>query len=84
MILNCSLVCILIVTTSYPVLVRALTHPETYDFKIAYFCVTSYILTVALGLLITAFLCFHLYLISCAWTTIEFCEKRKKDATAYH
>lgn len=84
MILNCSVVCLLICATAYPVLTRALTQPDTYDYKVAYFVVTSYILTAILGVLITIFLSFHLYLVACAWTTIEYCEKRSKNATAFH
>lgn len=76
MILNTSITTILIILTSYPVLTRALTHPESFDYKVAYFVVTSYIMCCVLGLLLTAFLCFHIYLIACQYTTIEYCEKR--------
>lgn len=65
MILNCAMLCWLICTTAYPVLTRALTHPESFNYRVAYFVVTSYILTVVLGMLISTFLSFHLYLIAC-------------------
>jgi len=84
MIANCAIVCWLISYTAYPVISRALLHPEKFSYQVAYFVVTTYILTVVLGLLITTFLSFHVYLIACQWTTIEFCEKRQKDATAFH
>ena len=67
---------LLIVFTSYPVMIKALTHAETFDYRIAYFIVTSYILACVLALLLSAFFGFHVYLISCQYTTIEFCEKR--------
>ena len=84
MIFNCAVTCILIITTSYPVIGRTMTNPQSFDYIVAYFIVTAYILTCVLGLLISLFLSFHVYLISCQYTTIEFCEKRTQDSKAFH
>jgi hypothetical protein len=73
-----SATCNMIIWTSFPIISRTLTNPQTFDYKIAYFIVTSYVLAAVLGFLITAFFCFHIYLQCCQYTTIEFCEKRGK------
>jgi len=46
--------------------------------NLSYYVVTSYILVVCLSLMLTGFLAFHIWLIVKQYTTIEFCEKRKK------
>jgi len=70
--------CHMIIWTSWPLLVEVLSS-DTIDYKIAYYVITSYILACTLGLIITGFLGFHLYLIRKQWTTIEYCEKRAGD-----
>lgn len=65
MIFNCMIVNWIIATTSWRVLVRALTHPEAFDYRIAYFIVTNYVLNCVLTMMITLFVSFHLYLIKC-------------------
>ena len=57
-------------------LVQEVLITDTIDYKIAYYIITSYLLSVVLGLVITGFFTFHLWLISKQYTTIEFCEKR--------
>mmetsp|Transcript_18952 Transcript_18952/g.18093 ORF Transcript_18952/g.18093 Transcript_18952/m.18093 type:complete len:120 (-) Transcript_18952:135-494(-) len=42
---------------------------------ISYYILTSYILDVTLGIIIIGFFLFHVYLITCQYTTIEYCEK---------
>jgi len=84
MIFNCMIVCWLIATTSWPVLVRALMHPEAFDYRIAYFIVTNYILNCVLTLMITLFVSFHIYLMKCQYTTIEYCEKRSDRRDDFH
>lgn len=79
MLFYCAMTCNLVIWTAYPVMTRTLTNPTSFDYKIAYFIVTSYVLSVVLGALITAFWFFHIYLQCCQYTTIEFCEKRGKE-----
>lgn len=74
----------MIVTTSYPVLVEACEHPENFRFLVSYYVVTSYVLALVMATLITGFLSFHVYLIWCQYTTIEFCEKRRQDSDSFH
>jgi hypothetical protein len=57
-------------------LVQEVLNTETIDYRIAYYIITSYLLAVVLGIVITGFFTFHLWLISKQYTTIEFCEKR--------
>ncbi len=64
-----------IVCTTWQLLQQVLTT-ETIDYRIAYYIITSYLLSVVLGIVITGFSCFHLWLISKQYTTIEYCEKR--------
>lgn len=79
MIMYASLSCIMIVTTAYPVLGAVLSR-EGIEYKLAYFIVTAYVLACVFGFIITGFFCFHLWLISNQYTTIEFCEKRGSDS----
>lgn len=53
---------------------------DDVDYRIAYFITTAYVLACVFGFIITAFFCFHLWLIKNQYTTIEFCEKRKTDS----
>lgn len=80
MIFSAAATILLVVSTSYPVMVRALTHSEAFDYRVAYFIVTCYLLACVLGLLVTCFFGFHCYLILCQYTTIEFCEKRTSNS----
>lgn len=57
--------CIIIIGTSYPVFTRVLTYPQNFNYRMAYFIVTSYLLAVILALLTTAFFSFHCYLQYC-------------------
>lgn len=70
--------------TAYPVLMRTMYKPSSFDYKVAYFVVTSYILACALFMLITAFFCFHMKLMLHQYTTIEYCEKKNEDEGAFH
>ena len=84
MLLHCSMTTLLIVSTSYPVIARTMSHPESFDYKVSYFVMTAYILACVLAFIITAFMTFHFYLISCQFTTIEFCEKRNEEDNTFH
>lgn len=79
MLFHCSFCCFLIVTTSLPVIQRTLRKPESFDYKACFFVMTAYILACLIGMIITAFMSFHLYLISMQLTTIEFCEKSSSE-----
>ena len=84
MLFHCSMTCLIIITTSYPIIRRTLTHPDTFDYKVSYFVMTSYILSCVLAIIITLFMLFHFYLIYCQFTTIEFCEKRGEEDNSFH
>jgi hypothetical protein len=64
-----------LVLTSYPLLSHVLDH-DSIDYRFSYYVITSEIMAASLGLIITGFFIFHLWLISKQYTTIEFCEKR--------
>ena len=74
--------CHLIIWTAWPLMQEVLSS-ETIDYKMAYYIITSYILGCTLGLVITGFFLFHIYLIRKQWTTIEFCEKRGGDDNSF-
>ena len=57
-----------------------LPHVNSFFF---YWSLTFYILTVTLFIVVTGFLIFHLYLVSQGYSTIEFCEKKKKSGRLY-
>lgn len=72
----------LIVVSSFPVL-QAVMANEAVDYRLAYYIITSYILAVTLGIVITGFFGFHMWLIVKQYTTIEFCEKRTENEQAF-
>jgi len=84
MLFHCSMTTLLVVSTSYPILSRTMSHPDTFDYKVSYFVMTAYILASVLCFIITAFFLFHIYLISVQYTTIEFCEKRSEEDSNFH
>ena len=49
----------------------------------AYLSIVSSILSTLLGIAITGFLTFHIWLITKAHTTIEFCEKKREQNKVY-
>ena len=63
MLFYASITCVLIITSSYPVLGAVLSR-EDVDYRLAYFIVTAYVLACVFGFIITGFLSFHLWLIS--------------------
>ena len=79
MIFYASVTSLLVTVTAYPVFIAVLAQ-ETVDVKLAYFITTAWLLTAFFCFIITGFLCFHLYLLSNQYTTIEFCEKRSADS----
>ena len=84
MVFNCMATTWTIIGTSYPILQKTINSPGSFDYKIAYFIVTSYILAAAIGILITLFFLFHMYLMVSAYTTIEFCEKKNEEDVPFH
>ena len=84
MLFHCSMTTLLVVSTSYPILSRTMSHPDTFDYKVSYFVMTAYILASVLCFIITAFFLFHIYLIGVQYTTIEFCEKRSEEDSNFH
>jgi palmitoyltransferase ZDHHC2/15/20 len=67
-----------IVFSAIPVL-EGVMSCETVDYRLAYYIITTYILAATLGLVITGFFSFHMWLIVKQYTTIEFCEKRTEN-----
>jgi hypothetical protein len=51
-----------------------ISTPQVH-YMMGYYLMTSYILSFTLGIVITGFFFFHLWLITKSFTTIEFCEK---------
>ena len=78
MIFYASVTTLFICITAYPVFIAVLAS-DSVDGKLAYAIVTAWILCAAFGLLITGFFCFHMWLLSNQYTTIEFCEKKSTD-----
>lgn len=79
MIFYASVSTLFICITAYPVFIAVLAS-DNVDGKLAYAIVTAWILCCAFGLLITGFFCFHMWLLSNQYTTIEFCEKKSTDS----
>ena len=84
MLFHCSFTCLVIAFTSYPVIARTLSHPDSFDYMVSYIIMTAYIMACVLAFILTAFMSFHFYLISCQFTTIEFCEKTNPNEGSYH
>lgn len=82
MLIYTSLATLIISSTSAPVLVAALKSDEINS-MVAYYIITSYLLTSSLCFVITGFLCFHLWLVLKQYTTIEFCEKKANHDIVY-
>ena len=83
-IFHCACTNWLIVITSNSLLSHTLSNLESINIVFAYFIMTSYILSCALAVLITALLGFHVYLIANEYTTIEFKEKIGKSVNSFH
>ena len=77
MLYSTSFTCILIVSTTWPV-VQAILGSDEDNYVMAYYVIVSYFLCLAMGIIITLFFAFHVYLITNAKTTIEFCEKKSQ------
>ena len=84
MLFHCAVTTLIIVLTSYPIIRRTVKAPESFSYMWSYMIMTSYILACVLNFVITLFFIFHLYLICCQYTTIEFCEKRNDDDNTFH
>ena len=84
MLFHCSMTCLLLVFTSEPIVAHTISHPDYFDYKVSYFVMTAYILASVLAFIISAFFLFHIYLIACGFTTIEFCEKRGEEESGFH
>ena len=78
MLFYASLTCNLINFTSHNV-VEAVLSRDGLSYGVSFYIVTAYVLSCVFGLIITAFFCFHVWLIYNQYTTIEFCEKRSAD-----
>ena len=75
MLFYCSLTVSFLVFTTWP-LFSSLFANDSLDPKLSYYLITTYLLASSLGLIITLFFFFHLWLITKQYTTIEYCEKR--------
>jgi len=75
-----------IIMWTMPASLKAATSPETPFFKM-FLLLFGETLAIFLGLMVTLFFCFHIWLMLKAMTTIEFCEKSMKrtgyDSNAY-
>ena len=84
MLFHCAITNWLIVTTSYPIIRQTVNSPASFNYMWSYFIMTSYILSCVLGTIITLFFFFHIYLMCCQYTTIEYCEKRNEEDNTFH
>lgn len=75
MLFYCSTTVSFLVFTTWP-LFSSVFKIEILDAKLSYYIITTYLLAASLGLIITLFFFFHLWLITKQYTTIEYCEKR--------
>jgi len=78
MLIYTSLTTWLVLLTTWDILCYSLTN-DLIDYRLSYAIATSYLLCSSLALVISGFLCFHLWLIYKQYTTIEFCEKRSDN-----
>jgi hypothetical protein len=76
MLFYCSITVSFLVITTWPLFTALFQHDNLVDPKLSYFIITTYLLAASLGLIITGFFFFHLWLITKQYTTIEYCEKR--------
>lgn len=78
MLFHTSVTCNMIAMTTHHV-VEAVLEREGMDYGLQFFVVTAFVLSCVFGIIITLFLFFHLWLISNQYTTIEYCEKRRRS-----
>lgn len=76
MLFYCSVTVSFLVFTTWPLFTALFQHDNLVDPKLSYYLITTYLLASSLGLIITGFFLFHLWLITKQYTTIEYCEKR--------
>ena len=67
---------IMISVTTTPLYATVISS-KNVSLKIQYFIATSYLLSVAMAILGSIFVCYHIYLIGAQFTTIEYFEKRR-------
>mmetsp|Transcript_25080 Transcript_25080/g.17737 ORF Transcript_25080/g.17737 Transcript_25080/m.17737 type:complete len:117 (+) Transcript_25080:788-1138(+) len=84
MLFHCSCSTAIIIFSASRIMGRTMSHPETFDYKVAYFIITSYILSCIMWVLVTGFGSFHLWLLNQQYTTIEFCEKKGDSDNQFH
>jgi hypothetical protein len=84
MVFNCMATVWVIIMTSYPVLQFVIKKPSHFNYKVAFYIVTSYVLAISIAVLITLFFSFHMYLMTQGLTTIEFCEKKHEEVSSFH
>lgn len=75
MLCTTALTCDLIAVTSFPI-VRACMESKEDNLEQLLYILVSFFLVTALGIIITGFFSFHIYLLANAKTTIEYCEKK--------
>ena len=63
------------VITSWWLFIHVLKS-ENINYFLSYYLITTYLLAGTMGIVISGFFLFHLWLITKQYTTIEFCEKR--------
>ena len=56
---------------------------QNVGFIMGYYILTSYMLSFSMAFVLTGFFCFHVYLLTKQFTTIEFCEKRSEGDYRY-
>ena len=72
----------IIVISSYRTLGLVINNSDK-EFNLAYYFLTSYVLSFTLAIVISIFFVFHIWLVMNQYTTIEYCEKRKEGDENY-
>lgn len=76
MLFNTAFACDLVALTTLPIVREVMESKEDNLGQLLYILV-SYFLVTSLGIIISGFFCFHIYLLTNAKTTIEYCEKKE-------
>lgn len=82
MVLHGSLMLVLFIGTFWECVVVSLHDPD-HDVSVSFIIVLTYSLLCMLGVAVVGFCFFHLWLIKNNYTTIEYCEKKRRSREGY-
>lgn len=82
MVLYGALCCIILMGTFWETVYVFLNNPDANPY-LCFYVMVLYSLVALLGIVVTCFLLFHIYLVVNNMSTIEYCEKKKQGSSAY-